>query len=241
MPEPLPVELDAIDPAPAPNAAVRLEIQSPRLGQRIAQNRVGRTPVKLALRGAGPNHRLQVQLDAHAPREVGPAGGIALRELIPEEMTFEPGLHSLHAFIVDERGVSLKPAVEHTVLPYATVQFWIGEGDGTTSAVSEPSIVYLLPRGTYNGAAAADSAVLDFYLFNTRLDADEHRVKVDVSSGGRSRQFVLSEWRAWRIAGLPSGDYRVELTLVDASNEPVQSPVSRVITVNRDAPEDPAP
>jgi hypothetical protein len=33
----------------------------------------------------------------------------------------------------------------------------------------------------------------------------------------------------------------VELTLVDASNEPVQSPVSRVITVNRDAPEDPAP
>jgi hypothetical protein len=50
----------------------------------------------------------------------------------------------------------------------------------------------------------------------------------------------IEHWRPVRLNGLASGDYRVELVLEDGEGRPVADPVSRVITVNRDAPAEPA-
>lgn len=237
-PTPLPIELEPVAPARAASSELRLEIRSPSLGQHLDADRLHDALVRVGVSGAAAKYRLEVKLDGYAPREVAPAGSIALTQLVPEEATLEPGLHSLHAFVVDERGVSLKPAAEHAPAPYAIVQFSVGQTEQATSTVSEPGIAYLRPRGTYNGDTAADAALLDFYLFNTQLGADGHRVRLRIASDDRSKTFVISEWRAQRIAGLVSGDYRVELTLLDAAGRAVEEPVFRTITVNRDAPGD---
>ncbi|UIR55377.1 hypothetical protein LZQ00_14020 [Sphingobacterium sp. SRCM116780] len=78
------------------------------------------------------------------------------------------------------------------------------------SAVTSPSLFYSRPKGEYKGE---DTKVLllDFFLVNTTLAADGNKVIADVNG----KQFTLDKWGPYEIKGLPLGDAKVKLTLVD--------------------------
>lgn len=78
------------------------------------------------------------------------------------------------------------------------------------AAVTAPSLFYSRPKGAYKGE---DTKVLllDFFLVNTTLAADGNKVLADVNG----KQFTLDKWGPYEIKGLPLGDAKIKLSLVD--------------------------
>jgi hypothetical protein len=102
-----------------------------------------------------------------------------------------------------------------------------------------PMLVLLSPHGTFNGAAAADQLTVEFQVLGATLGKNAHNVLLQVLAGGETHESTLFENHPVRVVGLPSGDHRVSITLLDASGRPVISPYasqSVTVTVNRDAP-----
>lgn len=77
-------------------------------------------------------------------------------------------------------------------------------------APTEPALFYSRPKGEYAGKDT-EKILLDFYLFNTKLD-DGHKVEAKVND----QVFVLDQWRPYEIENAPKGELTVTLTLLNA-------------------------
>lgn len=75
---------------------------------------------------------------------------------------------------------------------------------------TEASLFYSRPKGDYKGEDTK-AILLDFFIANTTLAADGHKVKADVNG----QQFTLDQWAPYEILNLPMGETTVKLTLVD--------------------------
>ena len=98
--------------------------------------------------------------------------------------------------------------------------------------IEDPMLFYSRPKGTYVGKDT-EKVLLDFYPVNVTLGAD-YKVKVEVN--GESVD-VLEEWKPYALKGLPMGDSKVTLTLIDGKGTAVKAPfnpVTRVITLKPD-------
>jgi hypothetical protein len=108
---------------------------------------------------------------------------------------------------------------------------------GKNTPVKEPVLFYSRPKGKYVGKAETEKVMLDFYLVNTELSPDGNKVKVLING---EKEFTLDKWEPVFIEGLPMGDNKVQLTLIDKDGAPVNAPmnpVERVFTLM----DDPAP
>jgi hypothetical protein len=106
-----------------------------------------------------------------------------------------------------------------------------------TAPITEPMLFYSRPKGKYTGKAETDKVMLDFYLLNCDLSGIGYKVKVDVNN---EKQFIINRWQPHYLEGLPMGDNKIKLTLIDKDGNPVNSPlnpVERVFTLV----DDPAP
>lgn len=179
-------------------------------------------------------------LDTFRPRNVHAlAPAIRLADLVDEDAELAPGPHELIAVLAHASGETVKPDAGST-RPFDRVRFWVGaSAPDAGQTLEQPLLVYNLPRGTYNGEAASDAVLLDFYVLGS-LAAKSPRVRVSVTGDHDVRaQTLLTEWRPLLVHGLPSGDYTVRLALVDADDQPVpgaRTAAERTITLNRDAP-----
>lgn len=100
--------------------------------------------------------------------------------------------------------------------------------------ITQPMIFYSRPKGNYVGAAETQKVMLDFYLVNVGLSADGNKVKVNING---EQEFVVDSWQPYYIEGLPMGDNKIELTLIDKDGSPIASPlnpVERVFTLLAD-------
>ncbi len=100
--------------------------------------------------------------------------------------------------------------------------------------ITEPMIFYSRPKGKYVGKAETDKVMLDFYLVNVGLSADGNKVKVNING---EQEFVVDSWQPYYIEGLPMGDNKIELTLLDKDGKPLATPlnpVERVFTLVAD-------
>jgi len=88
--------------------------------------------------------------------------------------------------------------------------------------VSDPMVLYSRPKGTYVGKANTDKVMLDFYLANTTLG--ENKVIVDING----EKHTVETWQPYYIEGLPMGDNTITLTLIDADDKKVNSPLNPV-------------
>lgn len=109
------------------------------------------------------------------------------------------------------------------------------EGGNTTNAtdVTEPMLFYSRPKGTYVGKKNTDKILLDFYPYNVEL-GESYGVKVTVNE---TEVAVVDTWQPYALTGLPMGDNRVTLTLVDAEGKAVDTPlnpVTRTFTLKPD-------
>jgi hypothetical protein len=143
------------------------------------------------------------------------------------------GDHYLLSFLSRSYHESIKTQSAHTLVK-ATVK----EKSMTKSVpVSEPMVFYSRPKGKYVGKSETDKIMLDFYLANVNLSPDGNKVKVLVNG---EKEFTIDKWQPYFLQGLPMGDNKVKLTLVDKDGNPVNAPlnpVERVFTLM----EDPAP
>jgi hypothetical protein len=70
---------------------------------------------------------------------------------------------------VRENGELVRPPAPTSLAPFALVHFWIGERGAARISPSAPRIVYVQPRGTLNGEAAAERILLDFLPLGVEL------------------------------------------------------------------------
>ncbi|MDT8436671.1 MAG: hypothetical protein RRA92_07930, partial [Gemmatimonadota bacterium] len=145
-----------------------------------------------------------------------------------------PGAHVLFAFPSRAWHESVKSEGA-----LAVRRFTVGGGGGAAAAGAAadfdpgaPFLVYSRPKGTYVGADA-DSVMVDFYLGNTRLGPDAHTVRLTVDD---VLEAPLTAWVPHFLVGLPAGEHRIRLELLNAAGAPVGGSFARAeaaITVER--------
>lgn len=80
----------------------------------------------------------------------------------------------------------------------------------------EPSLFYSRPKGEYKGEETKN-LLLDFFLVNTTIAPTGNKVVADING----QKFTLDNWGPYEIKGLPMGDNKVKLTLVDKDGNAV--------------------
>ena len=99
--------------------------------------------------------------------------------------------------------------------------------------VTGPMLFYSRPKGTYVGKDQTDKVMLDFFLVNAQLGED-FKVKAEINA---EQTVVLDKWAPYYIEGLPMGDNKIKLTLIDKEGNAVAAPgnpVERVFTLQAD-------
>ncbi|NJL73824.1 MAG: phosphopeptide-binding protein [Saprospiraceae bacterium] len=102
--------------------------------------------------------------------------------------------------------------------------------------VTEPMLFYSRPKGKYIGKAETEKVMLDFFVTNLEL-GDDYRVKVEING---EEEHLVDAWQPYYIEGLPMGDNKIKLTLIDKSGNPIETPlnpVERVFTLEADPAE----
>lgn len=228
-------------PAPVPE----LEVQSPARGKHIALSELQAFQVRLKASAWSSALGVVMLLDDYPPRVFGdPQKPIALTQLWPAHRELEPGLHRLFAAVQLPDGTTPEGGGDAAQAPFAYLPFWVGPDDAALEAdamreANGPGVVLITPRGTFNGNAAADQVLLDYQVLGIAPGAVEPKVRVEVVVLGHAYVSELGASDVRRIAGLPSGDHLVRVSLLGGDGQPSSARYassSRVITVNRDAP-----
>lgn len=98
-----------------------------------------------------------------------------------------------------------------------------------------PLLTYSRPKGCYGGDDAA-RILLDFYVTNTTLAADGHRVRLSID--GQAIGEPITSWVPHYVTNLPAGEHTFLLELLDAAGAAVAGPFNRTerrITTRADA------
>lgn len=149
------------------------------------------------------------------------------------EHEVEDGEHYVLSFLSRSYHESIKNGTAHVAFK-ANYTAGTPENRGD---IDGPMLFYSRPKGTYVGKSDTEKIMLDFFLLNTALAADGNKVKVEVN--GES-EFVVDDWKPYFLEGLPMGDNKVKLTLIDAEGNPLDiplNPVERVFTLKPDPAE----
>lgn len=244
-PERLPIEFVPLARADTRGGVPQLEVQSPVVGSRIALAQAEAYQVRLKAGSWSPELSVVMLLDDYPPRVFrDPQKPVALAQLWPAHRELEAGLHRLFAAVQLPDGTTLDPRDGEARAPFAYLPFWVGPEDEAIEAeamreANGPGVILLTPRGTFNGNAAADQVLVDYQVLGIAPGALEPQVRVEVVVERQSYTSDLGASDVRRIAGLPSGDHLVRVSLLGADGQPSSAryaSASRVITINRDAP-----
>ena len=80
-------------------------------------------------------------------------------------------------------------------------------------------LFYSRPKGTYEGLDT-EYLLLDFYLVNTEISSNGNKVKATIMN----TEFIIDEWAPYYIKGLPKGEIKIKLELIDASGNLIDTP-----------------
>ena len=80
-------------------------------------------------------------------------------------------------------------------------------------------LFYSRPKGTYKGADT-QKLLLDFYLINTEISSTGNKVKATIQDS----EFIIDEWAPYYIEGLPKGEIKIKLELIDSSGSLIDTP-----------------
>ena len=80
-------------------------------------------------------------------------------------------------------------------------------------------LFYSRPKGTYKGKDT-EKLLLDFYLINTTISPEGNKVKATIND----TEFIITEWSPYYLQGLPKGEIKIKLELINSKGELVDSP-----------------
>lgn len=142
------------------------------------------------------------------------------------EKTFDKGHHVAIAFLSRSYHESVKEAQAYQVF-----QFNSGtEAEAKSIDLGQEMLFYSRPKGVYTGAGA-QKILLDFFLKNTEITAGGNYLKVTINN---STTILLDTWQAYFIEGLAMGENTINLQLLNAEGNLVDSPmndISRTFTL----------
>ena len=80
-------------------------------------------------------------------------------------------------------------------------------------------LFYSRPKGTYKGKDT-EKLLLDFYLINTAISPEGNKVKATIND----TEFIITEWAPYYLQGLPKGEIKIKLELINSEGKLVDSP-----------------
>ncbi len=108
---------------------------------------------------------------------------------------------------------------------YDLRQFYVGPSTEksklSTVNLKDPLLFYSRPKADYIGEDAK-KVLLDFYIVNCKLSKKGFKVKATING----TEFILTDWQAYAMEGLPLGENTIKLELLDKNNVPVQSTIN---------------
>jgi hypothetical protein len=217
------VQLEPLPESTREHAA--FSIVEPRAGEVLTRAEAEGRSVVLS----GASGEMLVGLDDHAFRRV-PGSKVRLSELLLEDEELAPGPHRV-VIVRDLDGGGRQDTWSW---------FTVSDDAQPSAAPPPPGVVLVSPHGTYNGDKAADGVTIDAFVLGARRPP----LLVRVHGAGWSVERRTSG-EPLRVRALPSGDIRVEAFELGGGGGTVVPAVgpwatmSRVITVNRDAPRRP--
>jgi hypothetical protein len=113
---------------------------------------------------------------------------------------------------------------------YVLREFNVGANMRDEFDENAPHIFFSRPKGDYVGPAETNRVMLDFYLVNCTLSPEGYKVKATINGN----EFLLTNWAPYMIEGLPLGQNKITLELLDKDEKPVKSPyngTTRTITL----------
>lgn len=179
--------------------------------------------VPVASKPSGGKVERFVALDDHPPRPFADKG-IRLTSLLNEDEEVAPGLHRLVAFV--EGATSTTFEVRH---------FWV---DVAERAVSATGCVLARPAGTYNGEVSADALAVRVLPLEPSIEKVTLSWTGPLGADEKKSSIEAAPRAVVRIAGQKSGDYEIIVSCRNGAGVEVER-VTRVVTVNRDAPQPP--
>ncbi len=98
---------------------------------------------------------------------------------------------------------------------YILRQFRVGDNQASlkSSDLKKPLLFYSRPKAEYVGEDAK-KVLLDFYIVNCKLSPKGHKVKATING----TEFILTDWQAYAMEGLPKGENIIKLELIDKDN-----------------------
>jgi hypothetical protein len=127
----------------------------------------------------------------------------------------KPGHHVLLAFLSRSYHESLKHKKS-----FILKEFNVGTDAKDDFDAKAPHVFLSRPKGEYLGAKETGRVMLDFYLVNCELSPTGYKVKATINGN----EFILTKWAPYLIEGLPLGESKVKLELVDKTGALVKSP-----------------
>ncbi len=107
---------------------------------------------------------------------------------------------------------------------YALTQFTVGDEDMDKIDLNAPHLFYSRPKGEYKGADT-ENVMLDFYLVNTTIAKGGNYVQVTIND---TVEFKIEKWAPYLIKGLPLGDNKIEIQLMDNAHKLIAGPYNAV-------------
>lgn len=126
-----------------------------------------------------------------------------------------PGHHVLLAFL----SRSYHESIKHKGA-YVLAEFNVGKEAKDNFNEKAPHVFLSRPKGEYSGPAETGKVMLDFYLVNCQLSPKGYKVRATING----TPFILTKWEPYIIEGLPMGESKVKLELLDKNDKLVNSP-----------------
>ena len=92
-------------------------------------------------------------------------------------------------------------------------------GDLEKIDLEKQYLFYSRPKGTYTGQDTK-KLLLDFYLVNTTISKNGNKVRATIND----EEFLIDEWSPYYIEGLPKGEVKIKLELINSLGELIDSP-----------------
>jgi hypothetical protein len=132
----------------------------------------------------------------------------------------EDGHYVLLSFLARSYHESIK-----TPNAYQLRQFVVGSpGSFKEADLKAPHIFFSRPKGKYTGPKETDKLLLDFYLVNCDLGPDGNKVRATING----QEFTFTQWAPYLIEGLPLGEVKIKLELLDSKGQLIPSPFNPV-------------
>lgn len=133
------------------------------------------------------------------------------------EPSFEEELKAGHYVLLSFLSRSYHESLKNQEA-FELIQFNVGDSNKSID-LNAPHIFYSRPKGTYKGTDT-DKLLLDFYLVNCKLSKEGYKVRATINGA----EFMITDWAAYIVEGLPKGIVDLKLELLDGNNARVDSP-----------------